>query len=66
MQMSGQSFPAGTIFNYLFLPTRRRNRVEFIDDFMIDAEVISSLQIHPHGWNAVSRSLSSCEAEEVC
>jgi WD repeat-containing protein 32 len=65
MQMSGQSFPAGTIFNYLFLPTRRRNRVEFIDDFMIDAEVISSLQIHPHGWNAVSRSLSSCEAEEA-
>ncbi|XP_044271130.1 DDB1- and CUL4-associated factor 10 homolog [Tribolium madens] len=65
MQMSGQSFPAGTIFNYLFLPSRRRNRVEFIDDFTIDAEVISSLQIHPHGWNAVSRSLSGNESEEA-
>lgn len=65
MQMTGQSFPSGTIFNYLFLPTRRRNRVEFIDDFTIDAEVISSLQIHPHGWNAVSRCLSGNESEEA-
>lgn len=65
MQTSGQSFPTGTIFNHLFLPTRKHNRVEFIDDYTDDAEVISSLQIHPHGWNAVSRSINRSESQEV-
>lgn len=65
MQISDQCFPVGTIYNYLFSPTRKRNRIEFIDDFPDVAEVISSLQIHPHGWCTVSRHLNSEETEEV-
>ncbi|CAH0554462.1 unnamed protein product [Brassicogethes aeneus] len=64
MQTSDQNFPVGTIFNYLFNPNRKRNRIEFIEDFQNDAEVISSLQIHPHGWCAVSRNLDCTETEE--
>ncbi|KAJ8917865.1 hypothetical protein NQ315_010778 [Exocentrus adspersus] len=64
MQVSDQCFPVGTIFNYLFSPNRTRNRIEFIDDFPNEAEVISSLQIHPHGWCAVSRNINSSESEE--
>ncbi len=30
-----------------------------------DAEVISSLQLHPQGWVAVSRNISSDEQSEV-
>ncbi|KAJ8933926.1 hypothetical protein NQ314_013682 [Rhamnusium bicolor] len=42
----------------------KRNRIEFVDDFPNEAEVISSLQIHPHGWCAVSRNISGEEIEE--
>ncbi|VEN39276.1 unnamed protein product [Callosobruchus maculatus] len=64
MQISDQCFPVGTIYNYLFSTTRKRNRIEFIDDFPNEAAVISSLQIHPHGWCAVSRNLNEEENEE--
>lgn len=63
MQVSEQTFPAGTMFNYLF--TTSRNRIEFIDDFPNDAEVISSIQIHPMGWCALSRNVSAEDREEV-
>lgn len=65
MQISDQCFPVGTIYNYLFSPSRKRNRIEFIDDFPNEAEVISSLQIHPHGWSAVSRNINGDENDEV-
>lgn len=65
MQASDQCFPVGTIFNYLFSPTRKRNRIEFIDDFPNEAEVISSLQIHPGGTSLVSRNINGGEDEEV-
>ncbi|XP_050300905.1 uncharacterized protein LOC126739320 [Anthonomus grandis grandis] len=64
MQTSEQCFPVATTYNYLFDPKRTRNRIEFIDDFPNESEVISSLQIHPHGWAAVSRNLNSEENEE--
>ncbi|KAF7275270.1 hypothetical protein GWI33_012022 [Rhynchophorus ferrugineus] len=64
MQASEQCFPVATTYNYLFNPKRKRNRIEFIDDFPNSAEVISSLQIHPYGWCAVSRYLNEQETEE--
>lgn len=64
VQESGQYFPSTNKYNYLFSPTRTRNRIEFIDDFPNDAEVISSLQIHPHGWSALSRNMSRDGNEE--
>lgn len=65
MQLSEQIFPAATVFNHLFATDRTRNRIEFIDDFPNDAELISSLQIHPMGWCAVSRYVNAEEDEEV-
>ena len=52
-------------FGQLF--TAKRNRVEFVCDFPEgdDAEVISSLQMHPQGWVAVTRNLSADEESEV-
>lgn len=64
MQASEQCFPVATSYNYLFNPKRKRNRIEFIDDFPNEAEVISSLQIHPYGWCAVSRNLNEDETDE--
>lgn len=65
MQSQDQSFPAATMSNHLFAMSRDRNRIEFIDDFPNRAEVISSLQIHPMGWCAVSRNVNAGENEEV-
>lgn len=65
MQLSDQTFPAATMYNYLFAPSRKRNRIEFIDDFPNDAEVISSIQIHPMGWNALSRNICTDDSREV-
>lgn len=65
MQSGDQSFPAATMSNHLFAMSRDRNRIEFIDDFPNQAEVISSLQIHPMGWCAVSRNVNAGENEEV-
>lgn len=65
MQMQDQTFPVATMYNYLFATERSRNRLEFIDDFPNQAEVISSLQIHPMGWCALSRNVNAGENEEV-
>ncbi|XP_017777326.1 PREDICTED: DDB1- and CUL4-associated factor 10 homolog, partial [Nicrophorus vespilloides] len=65
MQISDQTFPASTMFNYLFNQGRSRNRIEFIADFPNRAEVISSIQVHPMGWNVLSRNLSTDDTEEV-
>ncbi|KAK4875079.1 hypothetical protein RN001_011501 [Aquatica leii] len=64
MQLSDQTFPSATVFNHLFNQNRKSNRLEFIDDFPNEAEVISSLQIHPMGWCALSRSITADENEE--
>ena len=65
MQISGEPMPSAFNFTHLF--HAKRNRVEFISDFVPsnDAEVISSLQLHPQGWVAVSRNISSDEQSEV-
>jgi len=44
----------------------KRNRVEIISDFPDgnDAEVMSSLRLHPQGWVAVTRNTSSDERSE--
>lgn len=66
MQMSGVPMMAAVTCTPLF--HAKRNRVEFISDFAPDnkdAEIISSLQIHPQGWVAVSRNVSSDENSEV-
>ena len=44
-----------------------RNRVEFISDFSPDndAEIISSLKVHPQGWVAVTRNVTADEMTEV-
>lgn len=65
MQLQDQTFPAATMYNYLFSTERTSNRLEFIDDFPNQAEVISSLQIHPMSWCAVSRNVNAGENEEV-
>lgn len=66
MQMSGKPLPVAVPFTPLF--HAKRNRVEFVDDFAPgnDAETISSLQLHPQGWVAVSRNVSSDEESEWC
>ncbi|XP_066138122.1 DDB1- and CUL4-associated factor 10 homolog [Euwallacea fornicatus] len=58
MQKSHQAFPVVVSYNYLFSQKQKRNRIEFIDDFPNEAECISSLQIHPYGWCAVSRNIN--------
>lgn len=65
MQMSSEALPNATAFNYLFYQDQKTNRFEFVDDFPNDADVISSLQIHPQGWCALSRNIDSEEKEEV-
>lgn len=59
MQLSNTPVPNGCNSNHVF--TAKYNRVELISDFPDgnDAEVISSLQIHPQGWCALSRNTSS-------
>lgn len=64
MQMGRQYIPKAGCADHVF--TNSRNRVEIISDFPEgdEAEVISSLQIHPQGWCAVSRNLSYDESSE--
>ncbi|KYN44990.1 DDB1- and CUL4-associated factor 10 like protein [Trachymyrmex septentrionalis] len=66
MQLSQTTIPVAASYTHLFAHTRTHNRVEFLTDFPIgdDAEVISSLQIHPQGWCALSRNVSSGEKSE--
>ncbi len=65
MQLSHKPLPAALQFTRLFYA--KRNRVEFISDFARgnDADVISSLKLHPQGWVAVTRNNSSDEQSEV-
>ena len=65
MQLSNKPLPAALQFTHLF--RARRNRVEFVSDFAPgnDADVISSLRLHPQGWVAASRNISSDEQSEV-
>lgn len=66
MQMSRQSIPIAAMYDHLFDPNRKVNRVEFVSDFPDgnDAEVVSALQIHPQGWSALSRNISHDDKSE--
>ena len=66
MQVSGK--PIEMAINYTPLFHAKRNRVEIITDFPDgnEAEVLSSLRLHPQGWVAVSRNTSSDESTEWC
>ena len=67
MQLSQTTIPMAADFTHLFSHQRKTNRVEFVTDFPIgdDAEVVSSLQIHPQGWCALSRNISNDENSEA-
>ena len=67
MQLSQTTIPVAANFTHLFGSSRIHNRVEFLTDFPVgdDAEVISSLQVHPQGWCALSRNVSNGEKSEV-
>ncbi|CAK9824733.1 DDB1- and CUL4-associated factor 10 homolog [Anthophora retusa] len=66
MQSSQTTIPNVASFTHLFSHSRTHNRVEFLTDFPVDddAEIISSLQVHPHGWCALSRNVSNGEKSE--
>lgn len=66
MQMGRQYIPYAASFDHIFAKTMKKNRVELASDFPQenDAEVISSLQIHPQGWCALSRNISYDESSE--
>jgi len=66
MQLSGKALELAV--NYTKLFHAKRNRVEIISDFPTgnDAEIISSLRLHPQGWVALSRNTSSDEGTEWC
>lgn len=66
MQLSRTTIPVAANFTPLFSKKRRRNRIEFLTDFPEgdDAEVVSSLQVHPQGWCALSRNISNDECSE--
>lgn len=66
MQLSQTTIPMAADFTHLFSHQRKTNRVEFVTDFPTgdDAEVVSSLQIHPQGWCALSRNISNDENSE--
>ena len=59
--------PLGNSWSYTKHFHAKRNRVEFIDDFPSgnQADMISSLKIHPQGWVAATRNISSNEESEV-
>nr|CAD7590121.1 unnamed protein product [Timema genevievae] len=67
MQLSQTTIPVAAEYTHLFSNERRSNRVEFVTDFPQgdDAEVVSSLQIHPQGWCALSRNISNDENSET-
>ncbi|XP_043268966.1 DDB1- and CUL4-associated factor 10 [Venturia canescens] len=66
MQLSQTTIPVAANFTHLFSNSRTHNRVEFLTDFPVgdDAEVISSLQVHPQGWCVLSRNVSNGEKSE--
>ncbi|KAL0819506.1 hypothetical protein ABMA28_007605 [Loxostege sticticalis] len=66
MQMSGQLIPIAAMYDHLFDRKRKENRIEFVADFPDgnEAKVVSSLQIHPQGWSALSRNISHDDRSE--
>lgn len=58
--------PYAVSFEHIFSKNMKKNRVELASDFPPEneAEVISSLQIHPQGWCALSRNISYDESSE--
>lgn len=64
MQLGRQFIPTAAKFDHVFSKKMKHNRVELVSDFPNDAEVISSLQIHPQGWCALSRNTSYDESTE--
>jgi hypothetical protein len=66
LQMSGN--PLRVALNSTPLFHAKRNRVELVSDFQPGnaPDIVSSLQLHPQGWVAVSRNVSSDETTEWC
>ncbi|XP_059053270.1 DDB1- and CUL4-associated factor 10 homolog isoform X2 [Achroia grisella] len=66
MQTSHQLIPIAALYDHLFDDKREENRIEFVSDFPDgnDAKVVSSLQIHPLGWSALSRNISHDDRSE--
>lgn len=66
MQLRHQFIPNAARYDHAFSRKQKYNRVELVSDFPEgnDAEVISSLQIHPQGWCALSRNMSYDESSE--
>ncbi|XP_053686470.1 DDB1- and CUL4-associated factor 10 homolog [Sabethes cyaneus] len=66
MQSRQQFIPNAARYGHAFSKKQKSNRVELVSDFPEgnDAEVISSLQIHPQGWCALSRNISYDESSE--
>ena len=66
LQMSGN--PIKGALNSTPLFHAKRNRVELVTDFAPgnEPDIVSSLQIHPQGWVAVSRNVSSDQETEWC
>ncbi|XP_064465722.1 DDB1- and CUL4-associated factor 10-like isoform X2 [Ornithodoros turicata] len=64
VMLLGANPDPGCVHNHAY--ATKRNRVELITDFPRgnDAEVISSLQVHPQGWCVLSRNTSSDENSE--
>lgn len=67
MQLRGQYLPNAAKYDYVISNKQKVNRVELVSDFPRgnDAEVISSLHIHPQNWCALSRNRSYDESSEV-
>jgi DDB1- and CUL4-associated factor 10 len=66
MQVRNQHLPIASKYDYLFSSQQKTNRLELISDFPNgnNAEVISSLQIHPQNWVALSRNNSYDDSSE--
>ncbi|KAK3610448.1 hypothetical protein CHS0354_016626 [Potamilus streckersoni] len=64
MQRSQTPLRMDLMYNHVF--EQKRNRVEFLSDWPTgnDANIISSLQVHPQGWCALSRNTHSDESAE--
>ena len=64
LQMSGNPMKLPLAHTPLF--HSKRNRVELISDFPNEADLVSSLQVHPQGFVAVSRNITSDHTSEWC
>ncbi|KAG5671605.1 hypothetical protein PVAND_001798 [Polypedilum vanderplanki] len=66
MQVRRQVLPIASRYDHLFSKNQKTNRIELVSDFPKgnDAEVLSSLQIHPYGWCVLSRNNSYDESSE--